>query len=166
MRRVASRSHLSPTRWVIPSVIPRIRWLKNGTVTFHVVSIFEQPTHFNHFLFIKINGYLYLRGFIHPWNTTPWYVLRGQCCPSSQKWKPSTDSNGSLAHFPGTGVTALCWQYKLFRSFQILKKCTKQPLLSAEGFRFQFRRSADLSHLLDQVTQQNSLQRAEEPYMQ
>ncbi len=84
---------------------------------------------FNPFLLIK-NKWLFIssEGFA-TFEKTPWYVIRGQCCPSSQVWQPSADSNASLTPFlfefklSGSGVTALCWQ----------KWCTKRPLLSAEG---------------------------------
>ncbi len=51
-----------------------------------------------------------------------------------------------------------------FAKLRFLKKCAKHQLLSAEGFRFsQFRRTGPVTP--DQVTQQNSLQRAGGPYM-
>jgi hypothetical protein len=59
----------------------------------------------------KINSYLYPEGFF-TLKKTPWYVIRGHCCPSSGVWQPSADSNGSLAPFlyefklSGLGVTA------------------------------------------------------------
>jgi hypothetical protein len=64
----------------------------------------------------KINGYLYYQRVSPPLKKTPWYVIRGQCCPSSRVWQPSADSNGSLApslfefKHSGSGVTAHCWQ--------------------------------------------------------
>jgi hypothetical protein len=56
---------------------------------------------FNHFLFIK-NKQLFIssQGF-SSLVETPWYVIRGQCCPSSWVWQSSADSNGSLTPFLG-----------------------------------------------------------------
>jgi hypothetical protein len=51
--------------------------------------------------------------------------------------------------FAGWGVVAHCWQQWLFGVLQVWKKYTKRPLLSAAAV------------TPDQITQQNSLQRAE-----
>ncbi len=47
----------------------------------------------------KINCYLYIQRVLWLWKKTLWYILRGQCCPSSRVWQPSAASNGRLAHF-------------------------------------------------------------------
>ncbi len=47
----------------------------------------------------KINGYLCHQRVSPPLKKKPWYVIRGQCCPSIWVWQPSADSNGSLAPF-------------------------------------------------------------------
>jgi hypothetical protein len=62
----------------------------------------------------KIIGYLYPQRFSQPFKKIPSFVMRGQCCPSSEMCQPSADSNGSLAPFlfefklSGSGVTAVC----------------------------------------------------------
>ncbi len=44
-------------------------------------------------------GYLYHQSVSLSLKITPWYVLRGQCCPSCRVWQPFSDSNASLAPF-------------------------------------------------------------------
>ncbi len=44
----------------------------------------------------KIKRYLYHQMVFPPLKKTPWYVIRGQYCPSSRVWQPSADSNDSL----------------------------------------------------------------------
>ena len=46
----------------------------------------------------KINGYLCHQRVSPPLKKTPWYFIRGKCCPSSRVWQPSADSDGLLAH--------------------------------------------------------------------
>ncbi len=40
------------------------------------------------------NGLLYPQRVSSPLKKAPWYVLRGQCCISSEVWKPPVDSYG------------------------------------------------------------------------
>ncbi len=47
----------------------------------------------------KNPGCLFHQRVSPPLKKTPWYVIRGQCCPCSRVWQPSADSNGSLAPF-------------------------------------------------------------------
>ncbi len=56
---------------------------------------------FNHILLIK-NKWLFISSEeVSTLKKRPWYVLRGQCIPSSWVWQPSADCNGSfsLEHF-------------------------------------------------------------------
>ncbi len=62
-----------------------------------------------------------------------WYDFRGQCCPSSWVWQPAADNSSCLAHFK-------------------FKK-------SAQNGNFYLPRAV----IPDQITQQNSLQRAGGP---
>ncbi len=93
---------------------------------------------FNPFLFIKTKR-LYPQRVSPPLKNMQWYVLRGQCCPSSQVWQPSADSNGRLAHFFKIWT---CWVGRdsllqivmaVWRTSNKIKKCAKRILPSAEG---------------------------------
>ncbi len=85
-----------------------------------------------------------------------WYVLRGQCCPSGWVWQPSADSIGSLAHYfliwtswvrydsPGSADNNGCC-------------CSSNLKKSASNGYYYLQRAVTP----DQITQQNSLHRAE-----
>jgi hypothetical protein len=47
----------------------------------------------------KIKRYLHHQMVFPPLKKTLWYVIRGQCCPSSRVWQPSAGSNGSFEPF-------------------------------------------------------------------
>ncbi len=64
-------------------------------------------------------------------------VLRWHCCPSSHVWQPVANSNGSLVNFfLNLNMMSRVWQLAaevMSGALQILKKCNKQPLISAAG---------------------------------
>jgi hypothetical protein len=95
----------------------------------------------------KINGYLYHQRVSPPLKKTPWYVIRGQCCPTIWVWQPTADRNGSLAPF----------------LFEIkLSGRVWQPSADNNGApkgHYYLQRAVTP----DQITQQNSLQRAGAP---
>ncbi len=108
------------------------------------------------FLFFKNKWHLYPQRVPLPLKT-PWYVLRGQCCPSSRVWQPFADSNGRLAHFLNLNLLGRAWQPAAdskwpFGIFQIWKKARETAITI-------WKRS-DTPY---QITQQNCLHRAGGP---
>ncbi len=77
-----------------------------------------------------------------------WYVLRGQCCPSSRLWQPSADSNGGLTHF-SWNLNFLGWLW--------------QPSADNNGcmarFTVNLKEVRKRAVTLDQIIQQNNLER-------
>ncbi len=54
--------------------------------------------HFNPLLFIKKWLFISSEGF-SALKKMSWYVLKGQCCPSSRLWQPSAESYSRVPHF-------------------------------------------------------------------
>ncbi len=100
---------------------------------------------FNPFLFIK-NKWLYIssEGF-STLEKTSWYVFRGQCCHSSRVGQPSVDNNGNLAPF--------CFNF-LGQVWQPSVDNNGEP-----NGHYYLQRAVTP----DQITRQNSLQRARVP---
>ncbi len=86
---IESVLHIKPLREYIPG-LQSFRNFQHKTVLFCSLIVHCKYLFFMLTLYYssKINGYLYHQRVYPPLKTTTWYVIRGQCCPSSRVWQP------------------------------------------------------------------------------